>query len=329
MTQDILVIAELKNGELKKVTKEAILEGRKLADKSGGGLLVAILGQNISSVGESIIYCGADKIYLLEHQNLTQYTTSAYTTALVELIKAQEPTIVLAGNSIQTRDYLPRLAAKLEVGYAPDCIKIDLEADGNLHVHRPMYAGKVISKVVFTQHKPYIISIRPNVFPAYEDVSKSAEISKIEVKMTKEDITTVIKEVIKEAGKKVDLTEADIIVSGGRGMKGAENYKILEELADLLGGVVGASRAAVDAGWRPHSDQVGQTGKIVSPKLYIACGISGAIQHRVGMAPSKYILAINNDPQAPIFKVADYGIVGDLFQVVPLLTQELKNVLNR
>jgi electron transfer flavoprotein alpha subunit len=214
---------------------------------------------------------------------------------------------------------------RLNAGLANDCTALTVE-NGKITATKPLYAGKTLAKVVVNS-RPMIFSLRPKQFAAGEpDASANAEIVKKEV--TLGNLRAIVKDVVKRAGAKMDLTEADIIVSGGRGMKGPENFKLIEDLADLLGGVVGASRSAVDSGWRPHSDQVGQTGKTVSPTLYIACGISGAIQHLAGMSSSKYIVAINKDPDAPIFQVANYGIVGDLFQVVPALTNELKKVMS-
>ena len=224
------------------------------------------------------------------------------------------------------KDLSGRLAARLGAGMAQDCIEFSIE-DSNLVAKRPIYAGKAYATVTF-KGSPQIATARPNVFELNEpDESRSAEVIDAEFSLDDSQLKTRVAEFIQEAGGKVDLTEAEKIVSGGRGMKGPENYKILEELADLIDATVGASRSAVDSGWRPHSDQVGQTGKVVSPNLYIACGISGAIQHLAGMSTSKYIVAINKDPDAPIFQKADYGVVGDLFDVVPALTEEIKKIL--
>jgi electron transfer flavoprotein alpha subunit len=208
-----------------------------------------------------------------------------------------------------------------------DCVAFSLE-DGNLVAKRPIYAGKAYATATFKDSSPQIATARPNVLELNEpDGSKSAEVVDAEFSLDDSQLKTKVVEIIQGEGAKVDLTEAERIVSGGRGMKGPENYTILEELADIIDATVGASRSAVDSGWRPHSDQVGQTGKVVSPNLYIACGISGAIQHLAGMSTSKYIVAINKDPEAPIFQKADYGIVGDLFEVVPALTEEIKKIL--
>jgi electron transfer flavoprotein alpha subunit len=230
-------------------------------------------------------------------------------------------------NSILARDLAPRLAARLDIGLLADCTEMSLE-NGILVVSRPVFGGKAIAQVQGKQGVLPFATIRPNVIPVKEvDPPASAAVERVPAQLG--EIRSKVKEVIQEVQGKVDLTEAEVIVAGGRGMKNGENFKILEDLAEVLGGTVGASRSAVDSGWRSHSDQVGQTGKVVNPKLYIACGISGAVQHLAGMGTSRTIVAINTDPEAPVFQKADYGIVGDLFTVVPLLTEELKKVMGK
>jgi electron transfer flavoprotein alpha subunit len=244
-----------------------------------------------------------------------------------ELVKANDPAILLLGASAQGKDLSARLSARLGVGMAQDCTEFSIDG-GNLTATRPIYAGKAYAKVSYNDSFPQMATARPNVMALNEpDGSRTAEV--IDAPFTLDDgaIKAKTVDVVKDESGKIDLTEADKIVSGGRGMKGPEGYGILEELANVIGATVGASRSAVDAGWRPHSDQVGQTGKVVSPNLYIACGISGAIQHLAGMATSKVIVAINKDPDAPIFQKADYGIVDDLFKVVPVLTEEIKKIM--
>jgi electron transfer flavoprotein alpha subunit len=242
-------------------------------------------------------------------------------------VKTDDPALLLMGASVQGKDLSARLSARLGVGLAQDCTAFSAE-DGNLVATRPIYAGKAYVKVTFENSWPQMATARPKMMSISEpDTSRSAEIIDATFSLDDSTLKTKVVEVIKEEGGKVDLTEADKIVSGGRGMKGPENYKVLEELADLIGASVGASRSAVDAGWRPHTDQVGQTGKVVSPNLYIACGISGAIQHLAGMSTSKVIVAINKDEDAPIFQKSDYGVVADLFDVVPALTEEIKKYL--
>jgi electron transfer flavoprotein alpha subunit len=243
------------------------------------------------------------------------------------LISAQQPSIVLLGASAQGKDLSARLAARLGVGLAMDCVGLRLDG-GRLISRRPLFAGKVYAELAAKEQAPQMASARPNVLSLIApDPSRQAEVIPVEVALEDKDTRTKVVEVLKEEGTRVDLTEAEIIVSGGRGMKATENFKILEDLADVIRASVGASRSAVDAGWRPHKDQVGQTGKVVTPNLYIACGISGAIQHLAGMGSSKVIVAINKDPDAPIFQKADYGIVGDLFEVVPALTEEFKKMM--
>ncbi len=327
MAQGVWTIVEQREGEIRKISYEIISEGRRLADALGQELTAVLLGAGIKEKAAGLGHYGADKVMVADDPRLDPYTTDAYVAVISQLVKAGEPALLLVGASVQGKDLAARLSANLDVGMAQDCTAFAIE-DGNLVAIRPIYAGKAYAKVTFENSRPQMATARPNVMAINEpDTSKSAEV--IDASFTLEDsaLKTKVAEVIKDESGKVDLTEADKIVSGGRGMKGPENYKILEELADLIGASVGASRSAVDAGWRPHSDQVGQTGKVVSPNLYIACGISGAIQHLAGMSTSKVIVAINKDPDAPIFQKADYGVVADLFDVVPALTEEVKKYL--
>ena len=327
MAQGVWAIAEQRDGEIRKITYEVISEGRRIADALGQELTAVLLGSNIKDKAAELAHYGADKVIVADDPKLDPYTTDAYTSVIGQLVEANEPAIVLLGASAQGKDLSARLSARLGVAMAQDCTEFSVE-DGNFVAVRPIYAGKAYAKVAFENSWPNMATARPNVMAVNEpDTSRNAEI--IDASFTLEDdvIKTKVAEVIKDESGKIDLTEADKIVSGGRGMKGPENYKILEELADLIGAAVGASRSAVDAGWRPHSDQVGQTGKVVSPNLYIACGISGAIQHLAGMSTSKVIVAINKDPDAPIFQKADYGVVADLFDVVPALTEEIRKII--
>jgi len=267
---------------------------------------------------------GVDKVFVADNPALEPYTTDAHAVAVAKAVKDNDPSILLLGASTQGKDLSARLVGKLATGMATDCTDVKI-ADGKLLAIRPMYAGKCFGEVVVTG-APQMASLRPNVFTIVEN-AKAGTVVKFDPALDAAQLKTKVLEVQKEAAGKIDVSEANIIVSGGRGMKGPEGYAILEELAKLLSAAVGASRAAVDAGWRPQSDQVGQTGKVVSPNLYIACGISGAIQHLAGMSSSKYIVAINKDADAPIFQRADYGIVDDLFKVVPALTVEVKKLL--
>jgi electron transfer flavoprotein alpha subunit len=327
MAQGIWIVAEQREGELRKVSFELVSEARRLADAMGQPVAAILLGSNIKEKAAELGKYGADKVIVADDDRLATYTTDAYVSVIAQLAQAQEPAIILLGASVQGKDLSGRLAARLGVGVAQDCVAFSIE-DGNLVAKRPIYAGKAYATVTYTDSVPQIATARPNVFELNEpDESRSVEVIDAEFSLDDSQLKTKVAEVIEEAGGKVDLTEAERIVSGGRGMKGPEEFAILEELADLIAATVGASRSVVDAGWRPHSDQVGQTGKVVSPNLYIACGISGAIQHLAGMSTSKLIVAINKDPEAPIFQKADYGVVGDLFEVVPALTEALKKVL--
>jgi electron transfer flavoprotein alpha subunit len=327
MSQGVWTIAEQRDGELRKITYEIVSEGRRLANALGQNLTVILPGSNIKDKAASLGQYGADKVLVADDPRLGVYTTDAYVDVISELVKANDPAILLIGGSVQGRDLAARLGARLGVGVAQDCTAFAIEG-GNLVAIRPIYAGKAYGKMSFENSSPQMATARPKVMSISEpDASKSAEVIDAPVKLDDSQLKTKVIDTFKAEGGKVDLTEADKIVSGGRGMKGPEHYKILEDLADLIGASVGASRSAVDAGWRSHTDQVGQTGKVVSPNLYIACGISGAIQHLAGMSTSKIIVAINKDPDAPIFQKADYGVVGDLFEVVPALTEEVKKLV--
>ena len=327
MAQGVWTIAEQREGEVRKITYEIASEGRRLADALGQELTVVLLGSNIKDKAAELGQYGADKVIVADDPRLDPYTTDAYVSVIGDLVKANEPAVLLLGASVEGKDLSARLSAFLDVGMAQDCTAFAIE-DGNLVATRPIYAGKAYAKVGFENCVPQMATARPKVMSINEpDTSKSAEIVDAALNLDDGALKTKVVEVLKDESGKVDLTEADKIVSGGRGMKGPENYGILEDFAELIGASVGASRSAVDAGWRPHTDQVGQTGKVVSPNLYVACGISGAIQHLAGMSTSKVIVAINKDPDAPIFQKADYGVVADLFDVIPALTEEVKKYL--
>jgi len=327
MAQGVMTIAEQRDGEIRKISYELISEGRRLADSLGQEATAVLLGSNIKDKAATLGHYGADRVLVADDPQLADYTTDAYVSVLETAVKAVDPAILLLGASVQGKDLAARLAARLHVGMAQDCTEFVI-SDGKMVATRPIYAGKAYAKVTFSDSWPQTATARPNVLNLNEpDTSRAAEIADIDVSLDDNALKTRVVDVLRDESGKVDLTEADKIVSGGRGMKAPENYETLEELANLIGASVGASRSAVDAGWRPHSDQVGQTGKVVSPNLYIACGISGAIQHLAGMGTSKFIVAINKDPDAPIFQRADYGIVDDLFKVVPALTAELKKIL--
>jgi len=315
----ILVFCELKDGQIRKPSAEALSEGRRLADAAGLQLGALFAGASCAGAAEAAKY-GADLILTSEGASLTSYSSDAYATVIAEAMQAKGATVLLAAATAVGKDVAPRAAARLSAGYASDVTGLSI-VDGKLQALRPVYAGKAFATTSFAS-AIQVATTRPNVFAAAEKAGAGVMES---LAAPTGDFKSVVKEILAKASGKVDLAEANVIVSGGRGMKDGGNFKLLDELAEAIGGVVGASRAAVDAGWGlPHSMQVGQTGKVVSPTLYIACGISGAIQHIAGMSGSKFIVAINKDPEAPIFKLANYGIVGDLFEVVPELTKAAK-----
>ncbi len=315
----ILVFCELKDGQIRKPSLEALSEGRRLADAAGKKVGAIFAGASCAGAAGAAQY-GADAILTAEGPTLASYSSDAFAALLADAVKTKGASVLLAAATAVGKDALPRAAARLGAGYASDVTGLSM-VDGKLQAVRPVYAGKAFATTTFAS-AVQVATTRPNVFPAAEKAGAGATEA---LAAPAGDFKSGVKEILAKAGGKVDLTEANIIVSGGRGMKDGANFKLLEELADALGGVVGASRAAVDAGWGlPHSMQVGQTGKVVSPTLYVACGISGAIQHLAGMSGSKFIVAINKDPEAPIFKLANYGIVGDLFEVVPELTKAAK-----
>jgi electron transfer flavoprotein alpha subunit len=325
MPGNVLVVAEHKDDDLKKVAFEMLGEGTRIAEKLGGVVEAALLGSGMGGMADALAHYGAAKVYLADDPSLERYSGEGYTTVLARLIQKAEPAVVLLGATPQGKDLAPRVAARLGLGLASDCTAFEAAADGRLIISRPLYGGRAIATVI-EKTTPQMASVRPNVMmPLEPDTSRTALVEELGVETG--DIRAKVIDLIESSRQQVGLAEAEIIVSGGRGLKGPENFRLLEELADVLGAAVGASRAAVDADWIDHSHQVGQTGKTVTPNLYIACGISGAVQHLAGMKTARYIVAINKDPDAPIFRVADYSIVGDLFEVVPILTEELKKVL--
>jgi electron transfer flavoprotein alpha subunit len=319
MSQSILAIAEQTEGVFRKVTFEALSEGRRIADQMGGELNALVLGDNIENISKELEQFGADRIIVAENPALFEYLPDAYANVIADVISKETPDVVILGASTQGKDIAARLSARLNAPLAMDCVAIRFE-NNNLTATRYMYGGKILADVVLNG-KPQILAIRPNAM-AIAKAAGTGSIEKFEVNIG----TTWVKFIEKNLDTgKVELTEADTVVSGGRGM-GGPDFAVIEELAQVLEGAVGASRSAVDEGWRSSSDQVGQTGKVVSPNLYIACGISGAIQHLAGMSSSNIIVAINKDPEAPIFSKADYGIQGDLFEIVPLITEEIKKL---
>lgn len=326
MTNDILVFAEIRDGNLKKVTRELVTAAKELASKTGGTVHIATLGNSIDdAVAEAASYADG-KVYAVRSPVLENYSTQGYTSGMEAICKEVDPTIVLFPATAMGKDLSARLAARLDGALMTDVTEVGIE-DGVLKTRRPVYSGKAYADVVSAKDSVKMASIRPNIYAPAEKTGAATDVIDVSVSIGADDIGGMVKELVSTSAGRKDVTEAEIVVAGGRSLKSEENFKVLEDLADVLGAAVGASRAAVDAGYAPHSRQVGQTGKVVNPKLYIAVGISGAIQHLVGMRTSKVIVAINKDPNAPIFQHADYGIVGDLFEVVPALTDEFKKLL--
>lgn len=321
----ILAFVESRENKIKNSGFETASTALKLANELGAETEVLLIGSNLSSAAAELGAYGIKKVLTVEDPRLAKYSTTAYSKLVAEAAKVRGADVIILSASAMGKDISPRLSAKLEAGLVADCTEIKADG-GNITATRPVYAGKAFIDVrVISPVK--IFTLRPNVFKAVKVEGVSAETEKIEIPLTDSDFSVQVKEVV-VSSEKLDVTEADVVVSGGRGLKGPENFYLVEDLAKVLGGAAGASRAIVDAGWRPHSDQVGQTGKTVSPSLYIAVGISGAIQHLAGMSSSKCIVAINKDKDAPIFQIADYGIVADALEIMPALTEEFKKVLS-
>jgi len=323
--QGIWVFAEQRDGRLRNVVYELLSKGRKLADSLKTDLCAVCFGHNIDNVNQLIAY-GADKVYLVDSPALASFQEDLYTGKLVELIQEYKPEIVIAGATSLGRSFIPRVAAILRTGLTADCTGLEIDLERRLLLQtRPTFGGNILATIICQTRRPQMSTVRPRVFKK-NTPDKTREGQVIEVDFNKESITsrTRLISFIEDLTERVKLEDADIIVSGGRGLGKAENFQLLEELAAVMGAAVGSSRPPVDDGWIPYSHQVGQTGKTVCPKLYIACGISGAVQHLAGMQTSDIIVAINDDPNAPIFEVATYGIVGDLFKVVPRLIEKLK-----
>jgi electron transfer flavoprotein alpha subunit len=321
MTRKILVLGEVRDGFLRNVSFEAIGAAYQVAD--GGEVVGVLIGESIQALGKELIQYGADRVVTVESDQLSHYTSDGYSQALHAVIDQEKPDGIIFGHTAIGKDLAPRIAVKLVSGLISDVTAIE-EAGGNLVFTRPIYSGKAFEKKIVTNGLIFA-TIRPNnIEPLAKDESRSGEVSSLSVSI--KDLRMIIKDVVRKTSEGVDLSEAKVIVAGGRGVKSKEGFEPLKELAQVLGGAVGASRGACDADYCDYSLQIGQTGKVVTPDLYIACGISGAIQHLAGMSNSKVIVAINKDPEANIFQVADYGIVGDLFEVVPLLTEEFKKI---
>ncbi|HKV45633.1 MAG TPA: electron transfer flavoprotein subunit alpha/FixB family protein [bacterium] len=326
MSRDVWVLAEYAGDRPRKITYELLGKAVELAQTLGGQVVAVVLGAGIlDSAGDLGAY-GADVVRAADDPLLRQYTTDAYAAVLEPLLSVEQPFLLLIGSTAAGRDLAPRLAARCDAGIVTDCGTIEV-VDGQIEVTRPVMTRKAIARVAFRGESLRIAVVLPNIFaPPPADATHLAELLPVSVTLDPQAIRTEVLEVKAIARETLPLTEADIIVSGGRGLRGPENFGILQALARALGAAVGSSRPPVDSGWVPHDYEIGQTGKTVNPQLYIACGISGAPQHLAGMSGARYIVAINKDPQAPIFGVASYGVVGDLFQVVPLLTEEVQRL---
>lgn len=324
----VWVFAEQRGGDLKRVATQLLGGGRALADALGQELAAMLLGQDIKGLAEELVKSGADKVYMADDAKLKNYQTDAYASVICNMIKQFKPNIVIYGATHIGRDLAPRIAQRLDLGLTADCTELTIDAEEKILLQtRPAFGGNIMATIITPRTRPQMATVRPGIMKELDkDDNRKGEIIEVSVKLSDEEIKTKILEIVKEAKKRVNLEEAKIIVSGGRGVGGKDGFKVIRELSEVLGGEVGGSRVAVEKGWIEQDHQVGQTGKTVRPMLYIACGISGSIQHRAGMQNSEIIVAINKDPEATIFKIAHYGIVGDLHEVVPLLIEEFKKI---
>lgn len=325
----VWVFAEQREGELQKVSLELLGEGRRQADKLGVKLTALLLGSNIDGLTKTLAEHGADEVLVADHKLLEHYTTDAYTKVICDLVNERKPGILFVGATFIGRDLGPRVAARLNTGLTADCTSIDVDVEnGDLLATRPAFGGNLMATIACPEHRPQMATVRPGVFAKVESDGANCNVEKVNVQLTDADVRTKVLETVKTAKDIVDISEAKVIVSGGRGVGSKENFALLEELAKVLGGTVAGSRAAVEKGWIDNAYQVGQTGKTVKPSIYIACGISGAIQHVAGMQDSDMIIAINKDESAPIMKVADYAIVGDIKKVLPELISQAKEIVD-
>jgi electron transfer flavoprotein alpha subunit len=326
MPNEIWVLAEQVDGRVKKITFELLTAGAGFSKKTNQAVGAVLLGNGLQEAVKSLTPY-ADKIYLIDDPALASYTSDAYLINMAPFIKEHQPSVLLGGATSTGKDLFPRLAMHLQTGYAPDCTGLTMEENGKLVAKRPLYGGKVFAEMAFSEAKPQMATVRNNTFLVNENLGKSAQVISISSHTDPSSLKKKVVGLEKAAGTKLDITEAEIVVAGGRGIKAPENFKIIEELADVLNASVGATRATVDEGWRDQKDQIGKSGKNISAKLYMAFGISGAIHHVLGIGTCKTVVAVDTDPNALIFNYADYGIVGDLFQIVPALTEELKKAL--
>ncbi|NGT48574.1 electron transfer flavoprotein subunit alpha/FixB family protein [Clostridium perfringens] len=321
----VWVFAEQREGQLQKVSLELLGEGRKIADKLGSKLTALLIGNKVQNLVEDLSRHGADEVLVVDAPELEHYTTDGYTKAICELANAKKPNIIFIGATFIGRDLGPRVAARLETGLTADCTSLDVDVEsGDLLATRPAFGGNLMATIVCPDHRPQMATVRPGVFEKLPLGENDATVENVEIKFNSNDIRTKIVEIIKEHKDIVDISEANVLVAGGRGIGSEENFKMLKALAEVMNGSIAASRAAVEKGWVDKDYQVGQTGKTVRPNIYVACGISGAIQHAAGMQDSDMIIAINKDANAPIMKIADYAIVGDVNKVVPEFIAQLK-----
>lgn len=321
----VWVIGEQREGKINPVTIELIGEGRKLADQLGKELAVVIAGYEVEKEVKELLHYSVDKVYYINDPLLKDFTTDGYAISIANLIERKKPEVVLVGATSIGRDIAPRIAGKVGTGLTADCTKLEIDStDNKLLQTRPAFGGNLMATIVCPKNRPQMSTVRPGVMAkAVRNESETGILEVVTPELTEKMIRTRLVEILPQEKKSVNLTDARIIVSGGRGLKRAEGFELIKELADKLGAEIGDSRAAVDSGWIEHSHQVGQTGTTVRPELYIACGISGAIQHLAGMSDSKYIVAINKDAKAPIFSICDYGIVGDLYEIIPEMIESL------
>ncbi len=321
MARKVLVLAEVRESALRNVSFEAIAAGKTVAE--GGEVVSVLVGDGVKELANELIAYGADRVITVEDSKLANYTPDGYAQAFLAVVAAEKPEAIVIGHTALGKDLSPKLAAKLDSGLISDVTAVE-STGGNLVFTRPIYSGKAFEKKIVTDGLIFA-TVRPNnISPLEKDPSRSGDVTAVQAEI--KDLRTIVSDIVRKASQGVDLSEAKVVIAGGRGVKSEDGFKPLQELANVLGGAVGASRGACDAEYCDYSLQIGQTGKVVTPDLYIACGISGAIQHLAGMSNSKVIVAINKDPEANIFKVADYGIVGDLFEVVPMLTEEFRKL---
>jgi len=326
MPNEIWVLAEQREGKVRKVTFELLSACAEFSEKTGFQVGAIVLGSGLQEAAKNLSPF-ADKIYLIDDPALASYTSDTYLINMAPLIKEHRPSVLLGGATSTGKDLFPRLAMHLQTGYAPDCTGLNIEENGKLIAKRPLYGGKVFAEMIFSEARPQMATVRNNTFLVNHHLSKSAQVISIPSHTDPSSLKKKIVGLEKAAGTKLDITEAEVVVAAGRGIKAPENFKIMEELADVLNASVGTTRAIVDVGWRDQKDQIGKSGKNISAKLYMAFGISGAIHHILGIGTCKTVVAVDTDPNALIFNYADYGIVGDLFQIIPALTEELKKAL--